>query len=227
MTSVDVGDAVEVVYSGATGSTVLVTWIDPDLAPAFEDQPVAETPAGSGKFPVVLQPTRAGTWTARFDESGNDQQVERYYVRAGAVTGPPPLAVLGDVSEQYGTMTVAQQQLTNALLRKASKLVRSRFPRIDEQIAAGRVDADVAALGLTNMVLRVLRNPGGLRAETVGPFSRTYDTTAAAGLIVVADDDARYFTPGGTPAGGGAAIGSARLRPGMCPPRGVNRAGRW
>lgn len=227
MTSVDVGDAVEVIYSGTTGSVVTVSWIDPDLAPVFEDHPVVEAPSGSGKFPAVFQPARAGTWTALFEETGNDQQVERYYVRASDVTGPPPLAVLGDVAEQYGTMTVAQQQLANALLRAASKLVRSRFPRIDQHIAAGRLDADVVALGITNMVLRVLRNPGGLRAETVGPFSRTYDTTAAAGLIVVTDQDAGVFTPGGNASGAHSAIGTARISSGLCPPRGVNRAGRW
>lgn len=226
MSSVDVGDAVEVVYSGTTGSTVVVSWLDPDLAPVFEDQPVAETPSGSGKFPAVLQPTRAGTWTARFDETVNDQQVERYYIRASDDTGPPPLAVLGDVVAQQGTLTVVQQSLTSALLRAASKLVRSRFPRIDQQITAGRLDADVVALAVTNMTLRVLRNPGGLRAETVGPFSRTYDTSAAAGLLVITGQEEAMFSPSGV-AGGKTAIGTARLRPGMCPPPGVNRAGRW
>lgn len=225
MSSVDVGDAVEVTYSGTTGSTVVVSWIDPDLEPVFEDQPVTETPSGSGRFPYVFQPSRAGTWTARFDESGNGQQVERYYIRASDLTGPPPLAVLGDVSEQFGSMTVAQQQLANALLRAASKLVRSRFPLIDQQIRDGKLDADVVALGLTNMVLRVLRNPGGLRSETIGPFSRTYDTTAAAGLLVITTSEEAMFSPAGAATTTGA-IGTARIRAGMAGCE-VFRARRW
>lgn len=216
MTSVDVGDAVDVVYTGTTGSTVHVDWLNPDQVPVAEDVAVPEQPAGSGKFPVDLTPTGAGTWTALFTETGNDSQVERYYVRAAAVTGPPPLAVLGDVLAQQGSLTAAQQTLANALLRAASKLVRASFPRVDQLIRDGRLDADVVALGVTNMVLRVLRNPAGLKAETTGPFSRTYDTTAAAGLIVIADSDVPYFTPGG----GGktssrSAIGMAQLGAGL------------
>ena len=53
---------------------------------------------------------------------------------------------------------------------------------LDADITAGLLDPELAALTVANMVLRVLRNPSGLRAETTGPFSRTYDTTAAAGL---------------------------------------------
>jgi hypothetical protein len=225
MSSVDVGDAVEVTYTGTTGSTVVVSWIDPDLEPDFEDAAVTETPPGSGRFPYIFQPSRAGTWTARFDETGNDQQVERYYIRAADITGPPPLAVLGDISEQFGSMTVAQQQLANALLRAASKLVRSRFPSIDQQIRDGKLDADVVALGVTNMVLRVLRNPGGLRSETIGPFSRTYDTTAAAGLLVITASEEAMFSPSGVTAPN-TAIGTARLRSGLAGCE-VNHARRW
>lgn len=226
MASVDVGDTVEVVYTGTTGSTVVVSWYDPDQAPVFEDEPVTETPTGSGKFPFEFQPSAAGTWTARFDETGNDQQVERYYIRASDITGPPPLAVLADVAEQYGSLTAAQQSLTNALLRAASKLVRSRFPNIDQNIIDGKLDADVVALAVTNMVLRVLRNPGGLRSETVGPFSRTYDTTVAAGLLVITAQEEAMFSPSGI-AGGNTAIGTARLHAGMVPPSGVSSGWCW
>jgi hypothetical protein len=48
------------------------------------------------------------------------------------------------------------------------------------------------------MVLRVLRNPSGLRSETVGPFSRSYDTSVAAGLLVFTDDEEQLIAPTGT-----------------------------
>lgn len=195
MSSVDVGDAVDLTYHGTTGSTVVVDWLNPTLVPTFEGQAVVEAPTGSGLFPAVLTPTSAGTWTALFRESVADTQSERFYVRASSPTGPAPLAVLADVQELYGTMTAAQVQLTNALLRAASVLVRSRYPSADAQIVAGLIDPDVAALAVTNMVLRVLRNPDGLRSETIGPFSRTYDTGAAAGLIVISDDEEPVFAP--------------------------------
>lgn len=192
---VDVGDAVELTFSAATGADVEVSWLDPDQAPVFEDVTVAETPAGSGKFPYTFVADRAGVWTAVFRASGAATQVEQYWIRASAVTGPPPLAVVGDVTSQYGSLTPAQEGIAKWLLRAASAMVRSRFPQVDAQITAGLVDSNVVALGVTNMVLRVLRNPRGLRSETTGPFSRTYDTTAAAGLLVMTDEDMQLFIP--------------------------------
>ncbi len=215
MSSVDVGDTVDITYTGTTGSTVVVDWLDPSLTEVLSDVDVAESPPGSGRFPIEVQPAGPGTWTAMFRESGNDNQVERFYVRAALPTGPAPLAVLDDVREQYGTLTAAQVTLTNALLRAASKLVRSRHPLIDAQIAAGILDADVVALAITNMVLRVLRNPGGLRSETIGPFSRTFDTSAAAGLLVVTDAEEAMFTPAASAAAAALNVGTIRVRPGF------------
>lgn len=215
MSSVDVGDAVDITYTGTTGSTVVVDWLDPNLTAVTSAVTVPEFPASSGKFPAVFLPSGPGTWTAVFRESGNDTQIERFYIRAALPTGPAPLAVLDDVREQFGTLTVAQVTLTNALLRAASKLVRSRFPSIDAQILAGRVDADVVALAVTNMVLRVLRNPAGLRSETIGPFSRTYDTTAAAGLLVITEAEQAMFTPSAVAAAATVPVGTIQLQPGF------------
>lgn len=215
MSSVDVGDTVDITYTGTTGSAVTVDWLDPDLAPVLEDVAVAEGPAGSGRFPWAVMPSLPGTWTAVFRETGNDVQLERFYVRASLPTGPPPLAVLADVSEQFGSMTAAQQTLTSALLRAASKLIRSRHPNIDQYIRDGAIDADVVALGVTNMILRVLRNPGGLRSETIGPFSRTYDTTVAAGLLVITDAEDAMFSPPVAAADAQLAFGTIRLKPGF------------
>jgi hypothetical protein len=116
-------------------------------------------------------------------------------VRARALTGPAPLAAVGDIAEQYGTLTAAQQQLAAVLTRAASQMIRARRPDIDSQIAAGIVSGDLVALAVTNMVLRVLRNPQGLRSESVGPFSRAYDTTYAAGLLVLTPDDEKLINP--------------------------------
>jgi hypothetical protein len=217
MTTVDVGDAFELVFTTATGATVLRSWYDPDDLPVVELEPIAEYPPGSGKYPYVFQATRPGIWTARVTVSGTATAVEEHYVYARPVPAEKPLAVIGQVTEQYGTLTPAQEGLTSALLRTASKLVRSRHPRIDVQIAAGLLDPEVVALVVTNMVLRVLRNPGGLRAETIGPFSKSFDTGDAAGLLTITKDELTMLTP--TRSGAGAvAVGSIMMRPGLAPP---------
>lgn len=226
MSSVDVGDAVELVFTTAAGATVEVTWLDPDETTVFSDQPVTETPTGSGRYPFTVLPARAGTWTALFTASGTATAVERLYIRASAVTGPPPLAVVGDVTDQYGPLTPAQEGLISALLRAASKLVRARFPRVDAHLTAGLLDPDVVALAITNMVLRVLRNPGGLRAETIGPFSRTYDTGDAAGLLTITAQEQAMLTPV-TATTAAVAVGTIMMRPGLAPPPVGVRRGCW
>jgi hypothetical protein len=202
-----------------------MTWLDPDQVTVINAEPVTETPTGTGKFPATMLPNRAGVWTALFTASGAAIAVERYYVRAVSAAGPPPLAAVGDVAAQAGTLTPAQEGLTSWLLRAASKMVRSQFPLIDAHLVAGTLDPDVVALGVANMVLRVLRNPGGLRAETVGPFSRTYDVGDAAGLLAISAQETKMFTPAA--AGRPAPIGTIRLKAGLIPDCGDGHVGRW
>lgn len=224
MTAVaDVGEAIELTFITVPGSTVTLDWLDPLQSPVFSAAAVAEVPANSGKYPKTLLPHSPGMWTATFTATGPTVAIESYFVRVRPLSGPPPLAAFGDVAAQYGAMTEAQQGLTTHLVRAASTLLRQRARQaginIDAEIAAGRLDPDVAALAVTAMVLRVLRNPNGLRAETVGPFSRTFDTTVAAGLLVVSDDDLGVVTPVPEVADGIASlgVGTIRVTPGLAP----------
>jgi hypothetical protein len=214
---VDVGDAIELTFATTTGAAVAVSWFDPDGATVLDNVSVPESPAGSGQFPKTFAPTSPGIWQALFTASGAATAVERYYVRAYSVTGAPPLATVGEVAAQFGTLTAAQEGLASWLLRAASKMVRARFPLLDTQLADGRLDPELVALVVVNMVLRVLRNPQGLRSETVGPFSRSYDTTVAAGLLALAKDEIELLVPvvTGSKRYG---IGTIMLRPGLAPP---------
>jgi len=212
-TVVDAGDAIELTFTTVPGATVTVTLINADQDEVESALPVDESPSGSGKFPYTFIVSTPGVWTVEFRATGTTAAVERYYVRASALSGPPPFAAVGDVAAQYGSMTAAEESLAGWLLRAASNMVRARQPTIDQQISDGLVSSDLAALAVTNMVLRVLRNPGGLRSETVGPFSRSYDTTAAAGLLVITDDELALLA-----AAGGirtAVIGQIRPKPAL------------
>lgn len=222
----DVGDAVELTFNTATGATVAVSWYDPDLTPVIAGDPVTETPAGSGQFPYTFLPTAAGMWTAEFTSSGAATNVERYYVRAVGFTGPPPLAAIADVTSQFGALTRDQEAMTGWLLRAASKMVRGRFPLLDAQLAAGTIDRDVAALAVANMVLRVLRNPVGMRSESVGPFTRTFDTSVATGLLRITDAELALLAV--LPDVGTPTVGTIMARPGLAPtPVGLTDEHRW
>lgn len=217
MSNADVGDAVEIAFHTAPGATVNTSWMSPDGTTVLDHVTVAEDPITPGRFPYTFVLTAPGLWEALFTASGTTTEVERFNVRAVPVTGPPPLATLGEVAAQFGTMTAAQQSLANTLLRAASKLIRQRYPSVDANIASGRLDAEVVALAVINMVLRVLRNPRGLKAETTGPFSVTYDTTIAAGQLVLSETETSLLVPGGNKAGGRAR--TIWTKPGLLPGR--------
>ncbi len=227
MTTVDVGDAFELTFTTAPGATVTSSWYDNYRRPRFEDQAVAESPAASGKFPQTFLPDAAGMWQVLFHASGAATQVEEHWVRVSRVSGPPPLASVGDVQTLRGSMTAAQQGLARYLLRAASKMVRSRFPLVDEHIADELLDADVVAHTVAQMVNRVLRNPDGLRSQSIGPFSYAYDTTLAAGELVLSDDDAAAFTPDLSGDDASAHVGTIRIAVGMAPPKRGCRIRGW
>lgn len=222
---VDVGDAIELTFNTLTGATVTVSWLDPDQVAVLDTVDVVETPDGSGAFPYTFVVSSPGVWTAEFRASGVTAAVDRYYVRASVLAGPPPFAAIGDVTAQYGTMTKAEESLAGWLIRAASNMIRARRPVIDQQLTDGLVSQEMAALAVTNMVLRVLRNPNGLRSETVGPFSRSFDTTVAAGLLVFTDAEEQMIAPVGTESYA-PAIGQIRPRAALAIAP-IHRRGGW
>jgi hypothetical protein len=230
---VDTGEAIELTFITVPGATVVVNWLDPYLTPVLDSVAVTESPPASGKFPKTFIPTSPNMWTAQFIASGTTSAIEEYHVRARALLGPLPFAAVGDVAAQFGSMTPAQAGLTAHLTRAGSTLLRLRARQagldMDADLASGRLTHEAAALAVVNMVLRVLRNPNGLRAETVGPFSRTFDTTAAAGLLVVTDTDLSIVTPPPVVPEGvaGLGVGTIRVVPGMAPPVGWPFRGGW
>lgn len=215
---IDVGDSFTLTFLSDAGVAVYADWLDPDQVAVIDHELVPASPAGSNTYPRTYTGTRPGMWTARFFTAGT---VEDYHVRVQSTVGqPPPLAAVGDVVIQHGTLTDDQAALTKYLLRVASKMIRQQVPNLDALVAAGRLDADVVAQAPAAMVLRVLRNPEGLKSETTGPFSRTFDTGAAAGQLVVTADDLANVTPGpATPATGTswAPAATIRITPGMVP----------
>ncbi len=217
MTTVDVGDAFELVFTTVPGATVRRSWYGPDEVPEYELDPIEEDPVNSGRFPATFQASTQGYWKVLVTVTGTATAVQEHWVYARGIPAIRPLAVLGHVAEQFGAMTPAQEGLTNTLLRAASALVRSHYREIDAQIAAGLLDPDTVALGVTNMVLRVLRNPKGLRAQTIGPFSFTYDVTQAAGELVISANESAMFSPVTAAAASASAIGMVRIAAGMAP----------
>lgn len=98
-------------------------------------------------------------------------------------------ATMADIEARWGASLASQQQQVQALLDDAHAYIRARVPTVDARVTGGSVDAAVVTSVIAQMVLGVLRNPEGLRAEMAGVFQRQMDTSgSAAGRLTLTDE---------------------------------------
>ena len=121
-----------------------------------------------------------------------------------------PFATADDV-DALRPLDSEDRALAGTLLVYGAALIRRKQPDIDARIASGELDPDLAKLVAVQMVIRVLRNLDGVRQETVGPSSITYDPSQAIGQLIVTPDDLATLAPAPT----GIGIGTARLGAGL------------
>jgi hypothetical protein len=217
----DVGDAIELTYTTAPGATVLMDWIHtPTGAVLQSDVEVPETISNgqhTGLYPVTLVGSLPGTYEAVFTASGAATSKDSYFERFDPISNVAPLATLGEYTALYGALNATQSATCRALLKRASQLVRDSYPGIDGRITAGTVPGDSAGLAVLNMVARVMRNPDGLRSQTIGPISRSFDTDIATGMLTLSSAEAGMLIPPITRTGARGKIGTARVTGGLVP----------
>lgn len=218
----DVGDAIELTYTTAPNATVVMDWIHTGTGAVLQqDIAVPELVVGgvhTGQYPITLVGGLAGVFEAVFTSYGTATTKESFFERFDPISTVAPLATVGEYTELYGSLSPARAATCRALLKRASQLVRDSYPSIDARITAGTVPGDSVGLAVLNMVARVMRNPDGLRAQTIGPISRSFDTEQATGMLALTDAETALLNP---PTGGRASsrgrMGTARIQGGMVP----------
>jgi hypothetical protein len=120
------------------------------------------------------------------------------------------LATQDDVEAFWRTLTDDETGQVDGLLRLASAIVRSRVPGIDNRLAGCTVDRQLVADVVASMVVRAMRNPTGIKQETIGPVSYAIDARVAAGYLFLDDSEAALLAPA-IPPGTVAGIGTMRL----------------
>jgi hypothetical protein len=106
-----------------------------------------------------------------------------------------PFANVPDVEDAWRPLTDDEIGPTDYLLRKASRMIRNRFPTIDARITAGELDADLVGDVAIAMVKRSLRNPDGKRQESIEDYSFTRDQVTASGEVTMTDEEERLLAP--------------------------------
>lgn len=201
MASTNVGDAVALVFEAVAGISVTAEVISPDgsIAPPVAVDPDTTEPEN---YAFTFIPDRVGVWRVRFKGSGMAVATETYTVTVtDTASGPAPFATAATIETIWRDLTPEEENRADTLCRFASEMIRQAVPGIDERLASGDLSGDLAAFVAAQMVLRVLRNPSGVAAETVGPWSVTYGSTGtqATGALFLGEAEMALLT--GTPAG--------------------------
>ncbi len=111
-----------------------------------------------------------------------------------------------DVAVVWRDLTAAEELRAWSLLTSASAKVRARVANVDSRIADGTLDAALVRGIVVDMVLRVMRNPEGVRQRTVGGVSVTLADDDLFGRLGITDQEVALLMPAGA-----TAFGSIRL----------------
>jgi hypothetical protein len=129
------------------------------------------------------------------------------------------LATQDDVEALWRPLTRDETQGIDGLLAFASAIVRVKVPAVDARITAGTLDVALVRAVVASMVLRAIRNPTGVRQETVGPVSYTVDANVAAGYLYLDPSELALLNPPSA----SRAFGTIRLHAGLGLSHGAGR----
>lgn len=109
-------------------------------------------------------------------------------------------ASTADLEARWRPLSDQEKINGQTFLEDAWRLLRRRIQTIEADIAAdtsGDLQADAVRV-LATAVLRVMKNPDGIRQESVDDYSWTRDQAVSAGLLYISDDELNDLIVDGT-----------------------------
>lgn len=110
-----------------------------------------------------------------------------------------PFAAPADVAARWRPLTDEETTTATALIADASNMIRTRWPSIDDRIAAGTVRAATVLRIVAAMVKRAMivgSNEGVTKAsETRGPFSMSAEFANPNANLYFTAEDVRALDP--------------------------------
>ena len=109
-------------------------------------------------------------------------------------------ATTADLEARWRPLSDQEKINGQTFLEDAWRLLRRRIQTIEADIAAdtsGDLQADAVRV-LATAVLRVMKNPDGIRQESVDDYSWTRDQAVSAGLLYISDDELNDLIVDGT-----------------------------
>lgn len=105
---------------------------------------------------------------------------------------PNPVLV-SDLEARFRALTDAEEPVAQALLDDAWAILLTVIPDLEDRITAGSTSEALVVSVMSAMVLRVLRNPNGVRQWSVDDYSETRDSALSAGLLYASPDEVRLL----------------------------------
>lgn len=109
-------------------------------------------------------------------------------------------ASTADLEARWRPLSDQEKINGQTFLEDAWRLLRRRIQTIEADIAAdtsGDLQADAVRV-LATAVLRVMKNPDGIRQESIDDYSWTRDQAVSAGLLYISDDELNDLIVDGT-----------------------------
>lgn len=117
----------------------------------------------------------------------------------------PNQATSADVASRWRPLTDAEATIADTLLGDVWRMIVRRIDDVDTRMAEATTGADYTAdvvMVQANAVMRVLKNPDGLRQESIDDYSWTRDRAISSGALHITDDE--WLLLGATGGTGGA-----------------------
>jgi hypothetical protein len=106
----------------------------------------------------------------------------------------PNPVITADLEARFRPLSTAEEVTAQALLDDAWAVLLTVIPDLEARMAAGTPSTSLVVSVASAMVLRVMRNPNGVRSWSVDDYSETRDNSIAAGSLYVAPEEVRLLT---------------------------------
>jgi hypothetical protein len=107
----------------------------------------------------------------------------------------PNPVVTADIEARWRPLTAAERDVAQAFIDDSWAVALTQVPGIEARMAAGTLSVDIVVKVVSAMVLRILKNPDGLRSWSVDDASFTRDQALSAGLLYLADTELAELMP--------------------------------
>lgn len=97
--------------------------------------------------------------------------------------------VLQDLEARFRPLLGDERTVAQSLIDDAWAIAQAQLPMLATRVDSGQFPLEVVRAVLSAMVIRVLRNPEGVRTWAVDDYSQTRDASVAAGALYLSTDE--------------------------------------